>query len=129
MRNSDYTEQYRKCRDKLIKAIENRLLISSSLAGSHSFIVGLRGMGLRRSNVSIGNNTLLAVIEILYNKLKEGRCDFLTKEYAENHEDIVIGLMHLAISDYTAEAVKFLLKAFDSLTTICVSSQGYGSVH
>ena len=80
---------------------------------------------MRGANVNIVNNTLTAVIEILYNILKEGRCDFLTKEYPENHENIVIGLMHLAISDYNAEAVKILLKAFDSLTTICVSSQGY----
>ena len=116
--------------DKLTKAIENGLLISSSLAGSHSFIVGLRGMGLRGTASNIGNKALPAVIEIFYNALKEGRRNFLTKEYAkkyaDKHEYVLIGLMHLAISDYDIEIVKILLKEFDSLMVICVSSQGYG---
>ena len=93
--------------DKLIKAMENGLLAFSR----YSSISGLRGMGWIGA-VNTGRDALPAVIETFYNALKEGRCDFLTKEYAENHTDIVIGLMHLAISDYNAEAVKILLKLF-----------------
>ena len=59
----------------------------------------------------IHRDALLVIIKIRYNALKNGSKEFLTSEYARTNVYIIIGMIHLAISDYDVELLKILLES------------------